>query len=112
MHKHNEDDSMKLIAATIKQTIHSHTTNNHAIYNDTVGFHNFKSRNFKLSVSNPKNKYDVYVSVLSQISNCQSLGRNNKHKMLKTDRNNDNNNDNTNDTNDNNIDISRLAVRW
>ena len=44
-----------------------------------VGFHNFKSQNFKLSVSNPKNKYVAYVSVLSQISNCQGLGRKNKH---------------------------------
>ena len=52
----------------------------------TVGFHNFKSQNFKLSVSNPKNKYVTYVSVLSQISNCQGLGRKNKHDNLKTDR--------------------------
>ena len=33
---------------------------------DTVIFHNFKSQIFKLSVSNPKSKYNVYVSVLSQ----------------------------------------------
>ena len=46
---------------------------------DTVSFHNFKSQNFKLSVSNPKSKYVAYLSVLSQISNCQSLGRKNKH---------------------------------
>ena len=52
----------------------------------TVSFHNFKSQNFKLSVSNPKSKYVVYMSVLSQISNCQSLGRKNKHEILKTDR--------------------------
>ena len=52
----------------------------------TVSFHNFKSQNFKLSVSNPKNKYVAYLSVLSQISNCQSLGRKNKHEILKTDR--------------------------
>ena len=45
----------------------------------TVSFHNFKSQNFKLSVSNPKNIYVAYVSVLSQISNCQGLGRKNKH---------------------------------
>ena len=50
-----------------------------------VGFYNFKSRKFKLSVSNPKNKYVAYVSVLSQISNCQSLGRKNEHDILKTD---------------------------
>ena len=41
----------------------------------TVSFHNFKSQNFKLSVSNPKSKYVAYVSVLSRISNCQGLGR-------------------------------------
>ena len=52
----------------------------------TVNFHNFKSQNFKLSVSNPKNKYVAYLSVLSQISNCQGLGRKHKHDFLKTDR--------------------------
>ena len=52
----------------------------------TVSFHNFKSQNFKLNVSNPKSKYVAYLSVLSQISNCQSLGRKNKHEILKTDR--------------------------
>ena len=52
----------------------------------TVSFHNSKSQNFKLSVSNPKGKYVAYLSVLSQISNCQSLGRKNKHEILKTDR--------------------------
>ena len=52
----------------------------------TVSFHNFQSRNFKLSVSNPKNKYVAYLSVLSQISNCQGLGRKNKHEILQTDR--------------------------
>ena len=52
----------------------------------TVSFHNFKSQNFKLSVSNPKSKYAAYVSVLSRISNCQGLGRKNKHEILKTDR--------------------------
>ena len=54
---------------------------------NTVSFHNFKSQNFKLSVSNPKSKYVVYLSVLSQISNCQGLGRKNKHGILTTDRN-------------------------
>ena len=53
----------------------------------TVSFHNFKSQKFKLSASNPKNKYIVDLSVLSQISSCQSLGLENKHEMLKTDRN-------------------------
>ena len=52
----------------------------------TVSFHNFKSQKFKLSVSNPKNKYVAYLSVLSQISNCQGLGRKNKHEISKTDR--------------------------
>ena len=52
----------------------------------TVSFHNFKSQNFKLSVSNPKSKYVAYLPVLSQISNCQGLGRKNKHEILKTDR--------------------------
>ena len=52
----------------------------------TVSCHNFKSQNFKWSVSNPKNKYVAYLSVLSRISNCQSLGRKNKHENLKTDR--------------------------
>ena len=52
----------------------------------TVSFHNFKSQNLKLSVSNPKSKYVAYLSVLSHISNCQSLGRENKHEILKTDR--------------------------
>ena len=51
-----------------------------------VSFHNFKSQIFKLSVSNPKSKYAAYLSVLSQISNCQGLGRKNKHETLKTDR--------------------------
>ena len=53
---------------------------------DTVSIHNFKSRNFKLSVSNPKSEYVAYVSVLSQISNCQSLGGKQTHEILKTDR--------------------------
>ena len=52
----------------------------------TVSFHNFKSQNFKLSVSNPKSKHVAYLFVLSQNSNCQSLGRKNKHEILKTDR--------------------------
>ena len=52
----------------------------------TVSFHNFKSQDFKLSVSNPKSKYVAYVSVLSRISNCQGLGRKNNHKIMKTDR--------------------------
>ena len=61
---------------------YSNNTNN----SNTVSFHNFKSQNFKLSVSNPKSKYVAYLSVLSQISNCQSLGRKNNYEILKTDR--------------------------
>ena len=53
---------------------------------DTVSFHNFKAQQFKLSVSNPKNKYVAYLSALSQISNCRGLGRKNKYDILKTDR--------------------------
>ena len=52
----------------------------------TVRFHNFKSQNFKLSVSNPTNQYVAYLSVLSQISNCQGLGRKNTFEILKTYR--------------------------
>ena len=52
----------------------------------TVSFHNFKSQNFKVSVSNPETKDDAHLSVLSQNSNCQGLGRKNKHDSLKTDR--------------------------
>ena len=61
------------------------------LYYRTVSFHNFKSQNIKLSVSNPKNKHVVDLSVLSQISNCQSLSRKNKHEILKTDRDNSSN---------------------
>ena len=56
------------------------------IYTHTVSFRNFKSQNLKLSVSNPKSKYVACLSVLSQISNCQGLGRKNKHEILKTVR--------------------------
>ena len=52
----------------------------------TVSFHKFKSQKFNSSVSNPKNTYVAYLSVLSQISNCQGLGRKNKHDILKTGR--------------------------
>ena len=52
----------------------------------TVSFHIFKSQNFKLSVSNPKTKYVAYLCILSQMSNCQCLGRKNKHGILKIDR--------------------------
>ena len=54
-----------------------------------------------MSVSNPKSKYVVYLSVLSQISNCQGLGRKNKHEILKTDHNNTNVNNNSNNDNAN-----------
>ena len=52
----------------------------------TVSFHNFKSQNFKSSVSNPESKHVAYLYVLSQISNCQGLGRKNKFENLKTYR--------------------------
>ena len=51
-----------------------------------VSFYNFKSRNFNLSVSNPKSRYVVDLSVLSRISNCHCLCRKNRHEILKTDR--------------------------
>ena len=54
------------------------------IYCTTVSFHNFKSQNLKLNVSNPKSIYVAYLSVLSQISNYQGLGRKNKHELLCT----------------------------
>ena len=57
-------------------------------HNITVSFLNFKPQNFKLSISNPKEEYVAYVSILSRISNYQGLGRKNKHEILKTDRNN------------------------
>ena len=62
------------------------TNNNFSKHIRTVSFHNFKSQNLKLSVSNPTSKYVASLSVLSRISNCQGLGRNNKHELLKTDR--------------------------
>ena len=63
-----------------------HNSNKSNDKSNTASFHNFKSQSFNLSVSNPKNKYVAYLSVLSQISNCQSLGRKNKHEIVKTDR--------------------------
>ena len=69
-----------LLIINIMTMIVNHNTDN------TVSVHTFKSQNFKSSVSNPKNKYVAYSSVLSQISNCQGLGRKNKHEILKTDR--------------------------
>ena len=44
------------------------------------------NREFRIERLNPKSKYVVYLSVLSQISNCQGLGRKNKHEISKTDR--------------------------
>ena len=79
---------------TISPTILS--TNAFYLLKRTVSFHNFKSQNFKLSVSNPESRYVAYLSVLSQISNCQGLGRKNKHEILKSDRNNNNDNNNSN----------------
>ena len=71
-----------IIISRRERRAHSHRRRPYS----TISFHNFKSQNFKLSVSNPKNKYVAYLSVLSQISNCQGLGRKNKHEILKTDR--------------------------
>ena len=65
---------------------HTHTHTHTPVSQSTVSFHNFKSQNFKLCVSNPKSKYVAFVSVQSQISNCQGLGRKNKRDILKTDR--------------------------
>ena len=53
---------------------------------NTASFHNFKSQNLKLSVSNPEKKYVACVSVLSRISNSQGLGRKSKVDILRTDR--------------------------
>ena len=50
-------------------------------------FSSFQIANFKLSVSNPTNKYVACLSVLSQISNCQGVGRKSKFEILKTYRN-------------------------
>ena len=76
------------ISLSLSPYIYIYNTHDNWTYNQhhTVSFHNFKSQNFKLSVSNPKSKHVAYVSVLSQISNCQGLGRKNKHEILKTDR--------------------------
>ena len=44
----------------------------------TVSFQNFKSQNFKLSVSNPKNKlsnFKLSVSNLSKISNLRTYAK-------------------------------------
>ena len=84
----NQNNNNNHHTATNNTDDHHTATNNtdDDNHNRTVSFHNFKSQNFKLSVSNPKNTYVAYVSVLSQISNCQGLGRKNKHEVLKTDR--------------------------
>ena len=68
-----------------QETYRKHPEAQPATYT-TVSFHNFKSRNFKLSVSNPESKYVVYVSVLSQISDFQGLGRKQIFQIMKTDR--------------------------
>ena len=68
----------------------------------TVSFNNFKSQSFKLSVSNPKSKHVAYLSLLSQISNCQGLGRKHKLEILKTGHSNsDDSNDDSSNSNDN-----------
>ena len=52
----------------------------------TASFHNFKTQNLKLSVSNPRSKYVACLSVLSRISNCQGLGHKNNFEIMKIDR--------------------------
>ena len=69
-----------------KQIANVNSEISRSISSSTVSFHNFKLQDFKLSVSNPKKEYVAYLSVLSQISNCRSLGRKNKHEILKADR--------------------------
>ena len=66
------------------------TDYNHNVILYTVSFHNFKSKNSKLSVSSPKSKYVAYVSVLSQNSNCQGLAA----TVLNNDDDDGNNNNN------------------
>ena len=77
---------MTLCTSLLYNTTPIHCTPDplHPPLQSTVSFHNFKSQNFKLSVSNPQGKYVAYSSVLYRISNCQSLGRKNKHEILKT----------------------------
>ena len=53
---------------------------------DALSRNRWRKKKFQLSVSNPKSKYVAYLSVLSQFSNCQGLGRKNKLETLKTDR--------------------------
>ena len=76
----------KLICPSLALLINSFNSSYEHYKLYTVSFHNFKSQNVKLSVSNPKSKSVAYMSVLSQISNCQSLSRKNRHDILKTDR--------------------------
>ena len=68
------------------QITNNSMTKRNKYHDTTVSFHNVKSQNFKLSVSNPESKYVAYLSILSRISNCQGLGRKNRHEILKTDR--------------------------
>ena len=52
----------------------------------TASFHNFKSQISNRETQILKGKCVAYLSVLSRISNCQSLGRKNEHEILKTYR--------------------------
>ena len=52
-----------------KQSTYMYQNKTKSTKQHTVSFHNFKSQKIKLGVSNPKNKYVAYLSVLSQISN-------------------------------------------
>ena len=76
----DRDKNNSVRVATTTQTVYV------SVRVATVSFHNFKSQNFKLSVSNPKSKYVACLSVLSRISNCQGLGRKTFFEILKTDR--------------------------
>ena len=51
-----------------------------------VSCNNFKSQKKQIERLKSKSKYVAYVPVLSQISNCQGLGRKRKHTILKNDR--------------------------
>ena len=66
--------------------IYNSNNNNDDNNNNNNKITNFKSQNLKLSVSNPKSIYVAYLSVLSQVSSCQGLGRKNKHEISEFDR--------------------------
>ena len=93
----NSTSSISIVGSSRNRNVDVNTDTKGGIISHTVSFHNFKSQNFKLSVSNPKSRYVAYVSVLSRISNCQGLGRKKIFEILKTEHNHD---DNDNDDDD------------